>query len=393
MKIFKRLNFQVGYKSKISIIVFGGLVSILFLFFTNSMARDLKKMEYHETRLWTRAITIAANRSSINTPQNIKYLLNEIIGHDSDKSFIVTNKDLGVLDYVNVDNEIMFNPELLREELKEMANDSEPIEIEQNNGDVVYIFYRESPQLRLMRNLPIAQFITLMTLVVLVSISYSSSKNNEQNKIWVGMAKETAHQLGTPSSSLLGWLEYLRGENLDQSVVKEIGKDISRLLKVVDRFSKIGSISPLKSINVVDIANSTVTYFQHRKPKKVTINLINDPKSPIFANANNALIEWVFENLIKNSIDAVSGEGAIKVTLYVVGKKVMIDIIDSGKGIHKSNYSKIFEPGFSTKTRGWGLGLSLCKRIIVDNHGGKLYVVQSEIGKGTTIRIELDVVA
>ena len=389
MKIFKRFNFSVGYKSKISLIIFGSLISVIFLFFTNSMAKDLKKMEYHETRLWTRAITIAANKNSINTPQNIKYLIDEIIGYDSQKSFIITDRNLSVLDYVNVENEIMFNNELLRDELEGMANDNEPIQIEQSNGDVVYIFYRESPQLQLMRKLPLAQFLTLMTLVLLISISYSSSKNNEQNRIWVGMAKETAHQLGTPSSSLLGWLEYLRGENLDKGVVDEIGKDISRLLKVVDRFSKIGSVVPLKSINIVEIVNSTVAYFQHRKPKHVTIQLVNDPNTPIFANINNALIEWVMENLIKNSIDAVSGEGSIKVTVYLVGKKVCIDVIDTGKGIPKSNFKKIFAPGFSTKTRGWGLGLSLCKRIVVDNHGGKMYVVQSEIGKGTTIRTEL----
>ncbi len=383
------LLFNLGYKTKIGIIIIGSMISIAFLFFTTKMASELEKQEFWETKLWSMAMTINANPNDINTPQNIKNLISDILSNDNEISFIVTKKNLSILTFMNVDDEIMVNPKLLRKELEDMTNNNEPIVIELNNGNFYYIFYRESQKLIMMRYLPYVQFFTLIMLLGLIAISYSSSKNNEQNKIWVGMAKETAHQLGTPSSSLLGWLEYLRGENIEQSVVDEIGKDISRLLKVVDRFSKIGSEPTLSPHNIIETVDTTIQYFQMRMPKKVSLSMINDKNIPIQANINSSLIEWVMENTIKNAIDALGGEGTIKVRIYDVAENVVIDIIDNGKGIAKNNFKKVFKPGFSTKTRGWGLGLSLCKRIIEENHDGKMYVAQSEIGKGTIMRLEL----
>lgn len=379
---------EIGYKSKIVVIIIGSLVSISYLIFSQQIAEELKRKERIETKLWTRAITIQSNPRDINTPHNIKNLLKEIVNNESDKPIIITNKDLKFLDFKNVNPEIMVNPDLLRRELEDMANENEPITIEFMNGNFYYIFHKESPKLKMIRYMPYVQFATLIMLIVLISISYSSSKNNEQNKIWVGMAKETAHQLGTPSSSLLGWLEYLKSENLNPEAVAEIEKDISRLLKVVDRFSKIGSSANLDEKDVMKIVEKTVKYFQLRKPKRVTIELTNSENIAIMAMANDALLEWVMENTIKNAVDAVTGNGEIKVSVYRIGEKVIIDVKDNGKGINKSNFSKIFQPGFSTKTRGWGLGLSLCKRIMVD-HGGKMYVVESKIDVGTTMRIEL----
>ncbi len=394
MNIVKIRNFIIGnfgYRSKIAIIVIGILATVSFLVFTTIMARELRLQEYRETTLWSRAMTISANPNDINTPQNVQNLLSDILSNDSDISFIITGKDLSIMTYKNVDNEILVNPELLRTELEDMVNDNEPITIELLNGDQYYIFYRESTQLLLMRYLPYIQIFTLVILVTLITISYSSSKNNEQNRLWVGMAKETAHQLGTPSSSLLGWLEYLRHEqSLDQSIVDEIGKDISRLLKVVDRFSKIGSTPMLTTVNMVKLSAQTVAYFNQRKPNKVSIDLTNDPDSSIVVNANAPLMEWVMENLIKNSIDAIGAEGAIKVSLYTLENKLYIDVKDSGKGIPKSSIKKVFEPGFTSKTRGWGLGLSLCKRIVEENHNGKLLVAESEVNRGTTMRIILN---
>lgn len=388
-KFNKPISAQMGYKSKIAIIVIGSFVSIAFLIFTQRIAQELKEKELFEARQWTRAMAIESNPNDINTQHNIRNLRKEILSNGNDKPFIITDKNLRIQSSMNINNEILVNPDLYQKELEDMANENEPIEVAFHNGIIYYIFHRESTLLKMMQYMPYVQIFTLAMLIGLIIISYSSSKNNEQNKIWVGMAKETAHQLGTPSSSLLGWLEYLRNENIDPQVIEEIEKDISRLLKVVDRFSKIGSSSGLVPKNVVEIVRKTITYFQVRKPKNVTIELTNGKELPIMGQVNEALLEWVMENTVKNAIDAVSGNGAITVSIYNTMEKVIIDIKDSGKGILKSNFKKVFQPGFSTKTRGWGLGLSLCKRIIDENHGGKMYVAESKVGIGTIMRVEV----
>lgn len=390
---FKKKKFDfislMGYKTKVAFITIGGIVSIGFLIFANQMANELKKKEYIQTRLWSRAMTIAANPNDINTPQNIRELVSEIMMNDNDMSFIMTKEDLSILTYKNIDDEIIFNPKLFRKELEDITNDNEPIQIEHSNGNVRYIFYRDSKHIILLKYIPYIQVFSLAMILSLIIVSYSTSKHNEQNKIWVGMAKETAHQLGTPSSSLLGWLEYLKSLDIDQDAVKEMGKDISRLLKVVDRFSKIGSAPTLEKMDIIDVVMRTITYFQVRKPKKVNITMVNNINVPIIVNLNDSLFEWVMENMIKNAIDALKGEGNIKVVIYPKGDNINIDISDDGKGISKSNFNKVFQPGFSTKTRGWGLGLSLSKRIIEENHEGKLYVAESQVGMGTVMRIEL----
>lgn len=385
MNIFKE---TLGYKSKIAIIIVGSVVGIAFLVFTGDMARQLKKKEYFETKLWSRAVTIAAQRDAINAEYNIANLINEIVNNDNNISAIITDKDLNVHGFMNVQQQIIDDKHLLRNELEVMTNDNEPILID-NNGSYFYIFYRESNTLKLLRYLPYVQFGTLIILIVLISISYSSSRTNEQNRVWVGMAKETAHQLGTPSSSLLGWLEYLKSSDVEPFVIEEIGKDVSRLLKVVDRFSKIGAATPLMPHNVIEAVATTVDYFQTRIPKKVELQFNPSRSVPLQSDLNPALFEWVMENLIKNSIDSLSGEGEIKVSVYSLGKWIYVDIADTGKGIAKSNFKKIFTPGFTTKTRGWGLGLSLSNRIIKDYHQGRLFVALSEIDKGTTMRIML----
>ena len=196
--------------------------------------------------------------------------------------------------------------------------------------------------------------MVITAFILLGFIAFRSSKHDEQNRVWIGLAKETAHQLGTPTSSLLGWIEYLRSQDVDQSAVEEMNKDLTHLMKIVDRFSKIGSETPLTP-----------------------------------ANINAALFEWVVENLMKNSLDALQGHGSIDVRISSDDKNVMIDVKDTGKGIPKGNWKRIFEPGFTTKTRGWGLGLSLSRRIVEEYHQGKIAVIDSEIGKGTTIRITL----
>ena len=207
--------------------------------------------------------------------------------------------------------------------------------------------------------------------------------------MWIGLAKETAHQLGTPTSSLLGWIEYLRSQPVDQEAVEEMNKDLTHLLKIVDRFSKIGSETVLQKATVYEVVGEAVMYFRKRIPRNVTLDYNGLAIAPIEANINPALFEWVVENLMKNALDALQGHGSIDVRLSMDDQNVMIDVKDTGKGIPKSNWKRIFEPGFTTKTRGWGLGLSLSRRIIEEYHNGRIAVVESEPGKGTMIRITL----
>ncbi|MEE0914931.1 MAG: HAMP domain-containing sensor histidine kinase, partial [Alistipes sp.] len=210
-----------------------------------------------------------------------------------------------------------------------------------------------------------------------------------QNRVWIGLAKETAHQLGTPTSSLLGWIEYLRDQNVDPMAVEEMEKDLAHLKKIVDRFSKIGSDTPLEIANVNEVVGDCVMYFRKRIPRNVTLDYNGLASEPVQAMVNRALFEWVVENLLKNSLDALQGHGAISVKIGATESSVTIDVSDTGKGIAKSNWKRIFEPGYTTKTRGWGLGLSLSRRVVEEYHRGKIAVTDSVIGKGTTIRITL----
>jgi len=236
---------------------------------------------------------------------------------------------------------------------------------------------------------PYVQLGVIFFFIFIGYIAFRSSKQDEQNRVWIGLAKETAHQLGTPTSSLLGWIEYLRSQPVDQEAVEEMNKDLTHLLKIVDRFSKIGSETVLQKATVNEVVGEAVMYFRKRIPRNVTLDYNGLAIAPIEANINPALFEWVVENLMKNALDALQGHGSIDVRLSMDDQNVMIDVKDTGKGIPKSNWKRIFEPGFTTKTRGWGLGLSLSRRIIEEYHNGKIAVVESEPGKGTMIRITL----
>ena len=225
--------------------------------------------------------------------------------------------------------------------------------------------------------------------ILFTYIALQSTKQDEQNRVWIGLAKETAHQLGTPTSSLLGWIEYLRTQEVDPSVVDEMNKDLLHLMKIVDRFSKIGSETILSPMSVNEVVGETVMYFRNRVPRNVTLSYNGLAMAPVKANLNVALFEWVIENLLKNALDAMQGHGEIDVTLSSTDKQIVIEVRDTGKGIPKGSWNRIFEPAFTTKTRGWGLGLSLSRRIVEDYHHGKIAVAKSEVGRGTTFRITL----
>ncbi len=324
-------------------------------------------------------------------------LLHELAEH-TNVPLIIADERLNVW-VTNLPEEIVDNPERLREEILLMSDSNKPISISYGmmNQTVITIYFGTTDYANLVSSahgralvyFPYMQLIIIIIFAIFAYVAFSSTKQNEQNRVWVGLAKETAHQLGTPTSSLLGWVEYLRSQPVDQLAVDEMSKDLAHLMKIVDRFSKIGSETQLTPTNINEVVGDTVMYFRRRIPRNVTLSYNGLAIAPIRVSINTALFEWVIENLMKNSLDALQGQGSIDVTVGESENSVYVEVSDTGKGIAKSNWTRIFEPGFTTKTRGWGLGLSLSRRIIEEYHAGKIAVVRSEIGKGTTIRVTL----
>ena len=272
-----------------------------------------------------------------------------------------------------------------------MKKQNTPIDVSYTFGDTniqQFIYYRDSDLLNKLKYYPLALVLILILFSSVIYLFFKSSKVAEQNRLWTGMAKETAHQIGTPLSSLLGWIELLREENIDESIVPEIEKDVNRLNVIAERFSKIGSVPVLKKYNVVSETKNSIEYLQSRSSKQVVFSFKSD-KEEIFADLNLQLFGWVIENLVKNAIDSMRGKGEIDILISQNQKHTNIYISDTGKGISKNLRQQIFSPGFTTKKRGWGLGLSLSKRIIEDYHNGKIVVQKSEIDKGTTFCVSL----
>jgi len=287
----------------------------------------------------------------------------------------------------SVDSAIIHNPLRLKTVMANMAQSNAPIVIELGGGGKQYIFYEESTLSKELRYFPFLVF-GIMSLFILFSYTlFSTARRVEQNRVWVGLAKETAHQLGTPLSSLMAWVEYLRAK--ESNIADELEKDVKRLETITNRFSKIGSSPQLEAQDVSAVINESIDYFRVRTSQKVKFHYEVAPETDIVVPINAPLFSWVIENLFRNAIDAMSGEGSLTVEVSGQPEVLVIDISDTGKGIPKSNFKTVFEPGFTTKARGWGLGLSLCKRIIENYHGGKIFVKNSEINKGTTFRITL----
>lgn len=375
-------NFSFSFRHRVAIIVLGMIIGISSLLFTDSMARKLREKEQNEVAIWAAAI-----RENNMSPNNT--LLRAIINARNNIPFIVTDGSLKVLHSHLIPEHVLNHPNLLREKLTQMSKANLYMEVRTWANDTYYIFYGESGLLKTLVYFPYIQLLVIIVFIAFGYITFRSSKQDEQNRVWIGLAKETAHQLGTPTSSLLGWIEFLRTQPVDQTAVEEMNKDIVRLTKVVDRFSKIGAATPLSEGVINEIVGDSVMYFRTRVPRNVTLTYNGLAMARQKAMINEALFEWVIENLLKNAMDAVSGKGSIDVKLSDDAGYIYIDVSDTGKGIAKGNFKRIFEPGFTTKTRGWGLGLSLSKRIIEDYHGGKIFVLDSEIDKGTTIRIVL----
>jgi len=366
----------------LSFIIVSSILWNTFDFFQKFKEEERNKMK----------IIVAAQKKIAENPfnnENVDFLM-EITNSNKSIPMILVNKN-GQLSGRNL-NPIKENDSIyLSKQLEIMKKNNKPIDASYKDGNKIAhqtLYYKDSDLLTKLKYYPLALLLILTLFASVVYLVIKSTRVAEQNKLWAGMAKETAHQIGTPLSSLLGWVEILRMDKVDESTIVEIEKDINRLNTIADRFSKIGSIPTLKRINLVDETKKSYEYLKSRSSKQIDFSFTTDSENH-FIEANTQLFSWVIENLIKNAIDAMQGKGKLDVSIKSTPKLVKILINDSGKGIPKSEFKKIFETGFTTKKRGWGLGLSLAKRIIEDYHDGRIYVKKSVIGKGTCMAISL----
>ena len=298
---------------------------------------------------------------------------------------IVTDKD-SIINTNNIDSDILKDKTKLKSYLQKLKNQNEPIVMQISENQIHYLYYGDSSLLNKLKYYPIALLLIIFLFGAVVYNFYRSTKMATQNKLWAGMAKETAHQIGTPLSSLIGWLEIMKADNVDQTTITEIEKDINRLQTIADRFSKIGSEPILEPLNIIDETEKSFDYLKSRFSKQVKFSF-TAPEKAIVVSINSALHSWTIENLVKNAIDAMKGKGSLSVEIISDATIVKILVSDTGNGIPKNQFNSVFEPGFTTKKRGWGLGLSLTKRIVEEYHKGKIKVLHSEIGKGTTMQV------
>lgn len=371
---------------KLYLVITAIIIGVLSLWYTNILIKKLSAEERKKVELWAKAIELVANE---DLEQDIGFVTDVIINNKSVPVILVDEKD-NIISHKNLDSTKVQNPDYVRAEFLKMKDPDKQIIINLLDGSKQYIYYSDSILLKRLFYYPFIQLGVFFLFILIAYFAFSSSRNAEQNQVWVGMSKETAHQLGTPISSLLAWIELMKlKENSDKELITEVEKDLARLETITDRFSKIGSTPILKSENVAKTLMQSVDYIKSRSSDKIHFILNFSENEEITAPLNVSLFEWVIENVCKNAIDAMDGSGKIEVSLTDMTQVVYIDIRDYGKGIPKSKYHTIFQPGYTTKQRGWGLGLSLSNRIIEVYHRGKIFVKSSEINKGTIIRIAL----
>jgi len=322
----------------------------------------------------------------------IKSFISEVVINSASVPVIITDSSrTKIIATGNIDSSYEPDTLYLLSQTKFMESENNPLEVELTDYGHCYIFYQNSALITTLKYYPVAQIGVIGLFIIIAYFLFNFSRRAEQNQVWVGMSKETAHQLGTPLSSLIAWMEILKLKGVDDETLLEMGKDIKRLEIITERFSKIGSVPEMHEQNVLLVLRESVGYMKPRVPKKVEIHLHSfDEKDVFIAKVNIPLFDWVIENLLRNAIDAMEGAGTIDVEVGEKGNYIYVDITDTGKGISKSNLKTVFEPGYTSKKRGWGLGLSLAKRIIENYHKGKIFVRKSDPGKGTTFRILLE---
>lgn len=371
---------------KLIFIVVGVAIIVVSTLFTNRLARSLSIEEQKKIELWaeaTRQFVMADEHT------NIDFYLKIIEGNTTIPVIVADENDLK-LHSRNVIEPKKHVDEFYADKIAALKLEHEAIVVDLGEMKQ-FIYYDDSLLLKQLYYFPYIQFGIIVVFLFISFFAFSSSKNAEQNRVWVGLSKETAHQLGTPISSLLAWVEMLKLRYADDSLLDEMSKDVSRLSVIADRFSKIGSAPDLQVVSLNETLLSAVQYMNNRSSQKVVIKTHFPDDNEVFVSLNVPLFEWVIENLCKNAIDAMDGVGRIDLMVIVTQSLVQIDVQDTGKGIERAKFKTVFSPGFTTKKRGWGLGLSLAKRIIESYHNGKIFVKHSEINKGTCFRIELKI--
>lgn len=373
------------------LVLFAILIAIGSLVTSNYLITDLEEEERTRMEVWAEAMR-SLNAADENTDMN---LVLKVINGNHTIPVIIVDKEGRALSSRNIGKSFLMDEDsigYLTSLAKEFREDGRSIRIDMPEeiapDDYITICYDESLMLKRLAIYPYIQLGVVVLFVLIAIFAIFSAMKAEQNKVWVGLSKETAHQLGTPISSLIAWHEVLKENYPNDDLLPEMEKDIKRLERIADRFSKIGSIPEPKPEDVLEVIDRVVAYMRKRTSNKVTITT-HYPNEPVIVSLIASLFEWVAENLCKNAVDAMDGAGLIDITVDEDERWVYVDVKDTGKGIAKGNFDSVFKPGFTTKSRGWGLGLSLAKRIVEDYHKGKIYVVDSEVGLGTTFRIEL----
>ena len=360
------------------------LIAIVSVVVSDILIKDLAREEREKIEVWAEATRVV---TSEEPSLNMNLILKIIQGNTTIPVLLCNDRD-SVLTYKNIELPETGAEAFLQQKLKEFKNKNVPIAVDMEDGTFQYLYYDDSTNLKRLLVYPYAQLSVVAVFILIAFLALASTKKAEQNKVWVGLSKETAHQLGTPISSLIAWIEYLKTKDVDAYLLGEMDKDVKRLETIAERFSKIGSNPDPVPVNICDSIRSALDDMGTRISSKVHLHL-ELPEHPVLVLMNGSLFAWVIENLTKNAVDAMEGQGKITYTLEEKGDKVRIDVTDTGRGILKSKFKTVFNPGYTTKKRGWGLGLSLVKRIVESYHGGKIYVRWSEMGKGTTFRIEL----
>jgi signal transduction histidine kinase len=371
---------------KLALLLAAMLIGIGSLMYTNRLVQELSTEEKKKVELWAEATRQVSDIDS--EPGDIGFALS-VLTDNTTVPVILTDEFEHIISTRNLDSLQSTDSLYLKNELSEMKAQHAPIEIRFAGDQRNFIYYKDSIILTRLRYYPYFQLAVIALFLMVSYLAFSSSRKAEENQVWVGMAKETAHQLGTPLSSLMAWIEYLRSQPSPDENLVEIEKDVARLNTITERFSKIGSAPALRKENLTAVLDNAMTYIRNRSSSRIRFSLENQQAYDVEVPLNVPLFEWVVENLFKNAIDAMDGEGAISVRIADQSQFVYVDVSDTGKGIAKSKYKTVFKPGYTSKSRGWGLGLSLSKRIVEEYHGGQIFVRNSEPGKGTTFRIVL----
>jgi len=372
-------NFRIGF------FIIALAIATLSFIYTNNLVKKLKAQEKWKIELWADSYLEILN-TDIDQPLNpISF---KIINENKTIPVIMTDENNRIISFANLDSLKAKDSEYLYSLLEKMKSEHKPIIIKISDSQINYIYYENSALLYALENYPIFQAILVILFVLVAYFLSIFSQRAKDNQVLVGMAKETAHQLGTPISSLMAWVEFLKIKSESDPMIDEVEKDVKRLVVITERFSRIGSLPKRETHNLEEVINEAINYLKRRTSSQV--KFIFEPKTiKTYVSINNSLFQWVIENVGKNAIDAMAGKGEIVFDIKTVQNKVLIDISDNGKGMSKKEQRKVFSPGFSTKKYGWGMGLTLVKRIVEEYHNGKIFILHSAPNQGTIFRIEL----